>query len=248
MATQIMQSLLRVFSAPHAVSHEESFMAIGAVANATGEKFLIYMEHLKPCLIMGLRTFEEFNVCAVAVGICGDISRALGPQIKDFCDEIITCLLQLLQHPELNRSVKPAVISCFGDIALAIGDEFQKYLQVVLTMLGQAAQTQVPDDDEDLIEYLNSLRDGILEAYTGIIQGLAEHKKEDMVQPYVPGMVALIKAIHDDQNRYDNVTKSACGVVGDLAHSLGAKVAPMLKQQFVANLLHECCESDDAGK
>ena len=160
----------------------------------------------------------------------------------------MTCLLQLLQHPQLNRSVKPAVISAFGDIALAIGGDFQKYLQVVLTMLGQAAQTEVPEDDEELIEYLNSLRDGILEAYTGIIQGLADHAKADLVLPYAPGMVAFIKAISEDQNRYDNVTKSACGVVGDLAHSLGSKVAPLLKQNFVGTLLQECCEADDERK
>jgi importin subunit beta-1 len=70
MATQIMQSLLRVFAAPHAVSHEESFMAIGAVANATGAQFQIYMAALKPFLVQGLKTFEEYNVCAVAVRFC----------------------------------------------------------------------------------------------------------------------------------------------------------------------------------
>ena len=78
--------------------------------------------------------------------------------------------LCLSQDSALNRSVKPHVLSCFGDIALALEGMFEPYLQVTLMMLLQASQTRAPDDDEDLIDFVNTLREGILEAYTGIIQ------------------------------------------------------------------------------
>lgn len=39
--------------------------------------------------------------------------------------------------------MKPQVLSIFGDIALALGVEFKKYLDVVLGTLMQASQAQV---------------------------------------------------------------------------------------------------------
>lgn len=67
-------------------------------------------------------------------------------------------------------------MSALGDMALAIGLNFKIYLVTVLQVLQQAAQLQVEKDNYDMIDYCNELRDGCLEAYTGIIQGM---KSED---------------------------------------------------------------------
>ncbi len=73
----------------------------------------------------------------------GDVARALNIKLVPYCDEIVSLLLHDLQNPLLNRNVKPPILSCFGDVALAIGGEFGKYLSVVMNMLQQASTTTV---------------------------------------------------------------------------------------------------------
>eukprot|EP00804_Cyclotella_cryptica_P024102 CCRYP_007313-RA/>CCRYP_007313-RA protein AED:0.45 eAED:0.45 QI:0/0/0/0.5/1/1/2/0/116 len=115
------------------------------------------MTALQPFLMAGLRNFEAYQVCTCAVGLVGDISRSIENNIQPFCDEIMSALIEALQNASLHRSVKPPVLSCFGDIALAIGAAYEPYLQLSLMMLLQAAQTRAPDDDEELIDYKEGL-------------------------------------------------------------------------------------------
>jgi len=246
-ADGMMQLFLQVFTSKSASVHEEALMAVGAIANAVEVDFEKYMPHFRPFLTLGLRNYEEHQVCAVAVGVVGDTSRALGPKLLPFCDEIVSLLLQDLQNPLLNRNVKPPILSCFGDIALAIGGEFVKYLGIVMNMLQQASTTTVDMNDYDLVDYLNQLREGIFEAYTGIIQGLRSDGMADPhFLPFVNHVVNFVGFVFSDNTRSSSVTRGAVGVLGDLAHALGAQVKQPLSQPFVKELLAECIKSDDS--
>lgn len=167
---RIMQLLFQVFGTRGATAHEDAFIAIGYVCTKMGPGFIRYVPYLQTPLLTGLKSVEESGLCTVAVGVVGDLCRALNRSIMPYCDDIMHCLLELLQSPVLNRSVKPHVISVFADIAMAIEGDFERYSKIILGILKQAGEVDINTDDEDLIEYINTLRNSILEAYTGILQ------------------------------------------------------------------------------
>ena len=72
-----------------------------------------------------------------------------------------------------------------------------RYLSHAVAMLESAAvhSLQTKPEDEEEAEYNNALRNGILEAYAGILQGLKDDKtKLALLTPYAPRVLAFIEA------------------------------------------------------
>jgi importin subunit beta-1 len=105
---------------------------------ALEQKFSPYMTAFLPCLYPALKSHEDTQLCTVAVGLIGDISRALGDQSATYSNAFMNVLLENLQSDVLNRNVKISILSCFGDIALAIGAAFEPYTETTMGVLRQA--------------------------------------------------------------------------------------------------------------
>ena len=181
------------------------------------------------------------------MGVVGDICRALEAKIFPFCDGIMNHLLKDLSSSQLHRSVKPPIFSCFGDIALAIDGNFEKYLAYAMPMLQSAAEiaAQTSSTDDEMVEYNNQLRNGVFEAYSEILQGF-KNAKPELKMPYVVHILQLIEAVFRDKERDDSVTKAAAGVIGDLADTLGNNAAPVFRNStFYNEFLGECMASED---
>merc|ERR1719242_1761720 len=124
----IMRALLQMFQS--SVNNktggvqEDALMAVSTLVEVLGEGFNKYMEAFKPFFLVGLKNTAEYQVCHAAVGLVGDICRALSSTIIPYCDEIMTVLLENLSNNEVYRLVKPQILSVFGDVALAVGSYF----------------------------------------------------------------------------------------------------------------------------
>eukprot|EP00956_Cyclotella_meneghiniana_P015559 scaffold23871_cov73-Cyclotella_meneghiniana.AAC.2 len=237
----IMTNFLQVLQTKNATCHEEALSATSAIATILEGDFLKYMTALQPFLMAGLRNFEAYQVCTCAVGLVGDISRSIESNMQPFCDEIMSALIEALQNASLHRSVKPPVLSCFGDIAMAIGGAFEPYLQLSLMMLLQAAQTRAPEDDEELIDYVNILREGILEGYTGIVQGLKDGNRSELLLPYIEAIMGFLEMLANDrQSDFDNeVLSKAVGLIGDIASALGPQIKVYLGKPYIIQLIKD---------
>lgn len=100
------------------------------------------MQAFLPMLYSALKAHEYTQLCTIAVGLIGDISRGLGEGSAQYSDAFMNVLLENLQSNVLSRSVKIPIIACFGDIALAIGEKFHPYLETAMAVLQQAGSVQ----------------------------------------------------------------------------------------------------------
>lgn len=235
---RIMQILLQLLSSAGAKSSvpEAAFAAISALANAMEEDFVKYMEAFSPFLYNALGNQEEPSLCSMAIGLVSDITRSMGEQSAPWCDSFMNYLLNNLrvslvdqpsllrqqnpliissQSTTLSNQFKPAILQCFGDIATAIGGHFEKYLSVVAQVLQQAATVNAGTETSyEMYDYLISLREGIMDAWGGIIGAMKSSDKTSVLQPYVESVFQLLHVIANDMNRSESLMRASMGVIG----------------------------------
>mmetsp|Transcript_25568 Transcript_25568/g.35285 ORF Transcript_25568/g.35285 Transcript_25568/m.35285 type:complete len:852 (+) Transcript_25568:355-2910(+) len=248
-ADQLMTYFLQVLACQSNSAVEDAMQAIDALILAMGKDFIKYMEPFYVYLDKGLKNFQDYQVCLVTVGLVGDISRSLGMTLpKAMWDQIVWTLLENLGSDALHRSVKPAILSAFGDIALALGATFESYLQLVMTMLQHASKVSMQSlgsevDGEEELEHMTTLRASILEAYAGIFQGLKE--RVSLLEPHVEPLVSFIAHLAQDPNLDDQVAVAAVGVLGDLAQRIQGVSQYLINAQQVKTFILECTKSSN---
>lgn len=225
-ADQIMEVALKVISAYQQmkggaqVLHEEALLLIQAVGFAVGMQFDRYMQMFAPHLKVGLENYEDVHVCYLCVGFIGSLGIILEKALVKYCDTFLEILYRLLVNDKSDRKIKAAIMPCFGDIALAICGDFEKYLPPVLEMLHEASKTRLPPDtsdpNDDFVEYVNGLREGVMQAYTGIIHGLKDSGKLELLKPHVNNLITFVTEICNDKFTNEDVLKATLGVLGDV--------------------------------
>ncbi|PQQ04272.1 importin subunit beta-1 [Prunus yedoensis var. nudiflora] len=117
-----------------------------------------------------------------------------------------------------------------------------------MPMIQSAAEMSVhtAGADDEMTEYTNSLRNGILEAYSGIFQGFKNSPKTQLLISYAPHILQFLDSIYMGKDMDEVVMKTAIGVLGDLADTLGSNAGSLIQQsQSCRDFLNECLSSED---
>jgi hypothetical protein len=91
---------------------------------------------------------------------------------------------------------------------------------------------QVEQKDFEMRDYFCVLRESVLEAYTGIVQGLKgpdtnkAHQDIMLLQNHVPLIVKYIVQTAQDPELSESTMTSCAGLIGDLCAAFGAALLP----------------------
>ncbi|NXE99979.1 IMB1 protein, partial [Menura novaehollandiae] len=241
----VMASLLRMFqsTAGSGGVQEDALMAVSTLVEVLGGEFLKYMDAFKPFLGIGLKNYAEYQVCLSAVGLVGDLCRALQSNILPFCDEVMQLLLE-----NLGVSVSLLISNSWLHIPREVGGGRSHTspgrglgIPKGTFPVSHPHPCALSQSDYDMVDYLNELREGCLEAYTGIIQGLKGdqenvHPDVMLVQPRVEFILSYIDHIAGDEDHTDGVVACAAGLIGDLCTAFGKDVLKLVEAR---PMIHE---------
>jgi importin subunit beta-1 len=269
----VMKLVLKMFGTQAAAENsvqEDALMLVGALSDQLEESFEVYVPPVKGYLLHGISNSVEVETCKICIGVVGDLYRNLGqksdgsgsPMMKD-TTEVITALLTTFHKAGVDETIKPHILSCFGDIAMAIGGaQFVNYAKQVMEAINQATVTSArstESEDFDVIDEINDLRDGCLEAYVGILialqgnpqPGQPPHANVQLFFPVCEHIIGFIMACLRDKEVSDKVVGSAIGLVGDMIDTYkqpGPDGRPLaskfLSQQFCQGLITIASQSD----
>ncbi|NXL53660.1 IMB1 protein, partial [Podilymbus podiceps] len=246
----VMASLLRMFqsTAGSGGVQEDALMAVSTLVEVLGGEFLKYMDAFKPFLGIGLKNYAEYQVCLAAVGLVGDLCRALQSNILPFCDEVMQLLLENLGVSVYLLISRLVTVGLHTEKKVGGGRSRSVRHALKISAARPSSGTLLKcafllpfQSDYDMVDYLNELREGCLEAYTGIIQGLKGdqenvHPDVMLVQPRVEFILSYIDHIAGDEDHTDGVVACAAGLIGDLCTAFGKDVLKLVEAR---PMIHE---------
>ncbi|KAI7688052.1 Importin subunit beta-1 [Sarcoptes scabiei] len=224
--------------------NEDVIMMVSTLANSIEQHFKPFLPSFHEYLILGLKSYMNPHLLSVSIGFVNDLCQSLEKDIAPMCDEFLIVLMEILQNPEVPQTIKSQILDVFGDIALALGSLFEKFLNPVLQALccaiSAAAQTTF-----EMPEQLHDFWDSILHAFSGIVNTLKdENNKPNMntmtiFRPHIPlvnQFIIYLAARYEELP--DSVVASLAGLIGDLISLYNGEMFPLVDDQHVQQMLN----------
>ncbi|KRX22112.1 Importin subunit beta-1, partial [Trichinella nelsoni] len=217
---------------------EDALLASASFAEGLGDSFQKYMTMFFPYVLIALKNREEYQVCSAAVGVCDDLSRVLKDRFAPYVPELMQLLYEILADASVEKSVKPNVLSLFGDIAMALENNFNPYLNLVTQALASALNTEMNEDDYYQMEYVLNLRENCIVAFTGLLHGLKGNRESlDFLRPFVLQFINNADKLILCEFASEEMLTSFCGMVGDVITVYGTTILPNLNQRVLSEVL-----------
>ena len=155
--------------------------------------------------------------------------------------EIIETLIEVCISNEVARPNKTIAINIIGNVALFEGTNFSLYLENVMKLLFSAAQLGFNlgnDIDEDLVDFVKTLRYELIQAFTCIeltFNNNENNNETNILTPYIKDIFAFIKScVSDTKIQNIEILKSILGLIIDLFGMYGAQFKELCNENFTA--------------
>jgi importin subunit beta-1 len=226
----------------------EMIIFFGTVVQKYKKESKILIRDFTPVLFEYIKKNTEHQAITIAIGFLGDICNSFEDLPQSFIQKSTLTLINLLQNEFINLDTKPLIISCLGDLSYVSGNYFFEFQNSVIPILKSAIisiRNQEKFPDQDLIEWILTLKESILESLTGLIQSdpfVSSSQKffEENIE-----FIWLIKSIYDiiTEDRILRTTKLCIGLLGDCGANYKTKKNNLSRCTWVKQLISESIQN-----
>ena len=173
----------------------------------------------------------------------GDLCRTIKKEIKPFVEKIIDVMVNKLNKNSTDKKIKPAIITCIGDIALT--HEFtSKYFNVIVESFKKIIISQqlfYLEKDNESLEINLKIKEAVLEGITGAIQCFQDCNEYLIKKNLFEKLKWISDYIYDTicKDRLFIIVKTSIGLIGDLSLSSYQIKQLFQKECWVFQLLSE---------
>jgi importin subunit beta-1 len=174
--------------------------------------FIPCLDKFVPFIARDLGCTDSF-ILKSTINLIGCMANCIQTNFFHLSTQLIPLLIQNLSSKNVSKEVKTQILSVFGDIALALGVNFEQYLDMSMMIFLQIISLERTSDEQ----YIDDLRYNIVQMFDCIILATSE---SDKLKNIMYKLVEGIKTLISDDN--SDVTKIATiNLIKDLQSIFG---------------------------
>ncbi|KAL9537722.1 hypothetical protein MBANPS3_011526 [Mucor bainieri] len=219
---------------------EDIYLLASALIISIGPQFECFVNELVPHVasLMLPSTNQDHRLCLIGVGIISDLCSTIPSTAKHHATLFMQLLLDNLSNDDLHRDIKPASLSCFGEVAHSLGPEFLPFVNTMMMIIQQAGNMQANQSDQEMVVYVDAIRVAMIEAFVGMLQGLGQNvHTRDVFLPHVNGFMLFVNSLVKDNARSDALNQVILGLLGDVARIYGNQVPVSMLESVLHDLM-----------
>jgi len=211
------------------------------------KNFSKYFKNWIPFLLNCISSINIHQTTSLAIGIIGDLCRALGNEFRPYLEETLDILIEILQNNQINRDIKPLILSCFGDMAFTTEDFFPKYFVFIIPLFKAASsfvQFNFVRDDPDSFDCKIQLKEAILEGMSSLIQNKSTKINIGEIFEKLDWILNFLQKVVEE-DRSLTITQLCICLIGDLSLNFFSFKKIFSQEKWIQQILFEFEGSSD---
>ena len=218
---------------------DEANLAMSALARNMGETFEPIFKKYYPYVEYSIKYYSNNSLSKS--GLVSLMHCIISVQKNiDKTKDIISTLIDVCVSNEVEKKNKTIAISIIGYVAMFEGTNFIIYIDPVMKLLFSAAQMGFNlgyNIDEELIEFVKTLRFQIIQTFT-CLEMTFNNKENNILNSYMKDIFEFLKScINDTKIQNLEILKSILSLINDLFGIYGSQFKELCNENFAAGFI-----------
>lgn len=228
---KIIQTFIECLKLPEMTLRGEIYIVISKHLN----HFSIHLKQFIPFVLRDLGNGDVF-VLKSSLNLLSECATFLEMVFSEFLSVVIPALITAISSPEVPLSVKPEIIICIGEIALAVGKEFSYYIEMSIVLFTQINSLDRTDDED----FVDQLRKAVLKLFICIFVSLgnSNYVKNSISQIFENVRICILA---DVDSTY---VKESVEIISDMESTVGCR---QLKTEWIQEFLENTMRNQEGS-